>query len=143
MEHGQQQESATAPDVSVIVPIYNEAESIADTLQELMGVLRKMDQRTEILAINDGSTDETLTILRSLTETIPVLRIFSLVPNVGQSAAFGVGFRRAAARGPLRPRGRLPTRGSRAADPPARLPGRRAAFRPGSGHCRRPATEKR
>jgi dolichol-phosphate mannosyltransferase len=97
MEHGQQQEPGGAPDLSVIVPVYNEAESIADTLKELAGVLGKMDLHAEILAINDGSTDETLTILRSLTNTIPELRIFSLVPNAGQSAAFGVGFRRATA----------------------------------------------
>lgn len=96
-ERGQQQPDDAAPDLSVVVPVYNEAECIADTLEELAGVVRTLDQRAEILAINDGSTDETLTILRSLADTIPELRIFTLVPNAGQSAAFGVGFRRAEA----------------------------------------------
>ena len=84
-------------DLSVVLPVYNEEECIADTLRELAGVMRGTGKRWEVLAINDGSTDATLTILRSLTSEIPELQMFSLVPNAGQSAAFGVGFRRALA----------------------------------------------
>ncbi len=89
------QETDHAPDLSVVIPVYNEEECIADTLHEVAEVLRGTQYRWEVLAINDGSTDETLTILRSLTGTIPELRILTLVPNAGQSAAFGVGFREA------------------------------------------------
>ena len=46
--------------LSVVIPIYNEAECIADTLHELTGVLRAEHYRWEVLAINDGSSDETL-----------------------------------------------------------------------------------
>jgi len=45
--------------------------------------------------IDDGSTDESPTILKFMTATIPELRILTLIPNAGQSAAFGVGFRNA------------------------------------------------
>ena len=84
--------------LSVVIPIYNEAECIADTLHELTGVLRAEQCRWEVLAINDGSSDETLSILKSLTAAIPELRVLSLIPNAGQSAAFGVGFREATGR---------------------------------------------
>ncbi len=90
--------SGGATDLSVVIPVYNEAECIADSLHELTSVLRSTTYRWEVLAVNDGSSDETLSILRSLTETIPELRILSLIPNAGQSAAFGVGFRAAAGR---------------------------------------------
>ncbi len=83
------------PELSVVLPVYNESECIVEVLEELLGVLRTNDYRFEILAINDGSTDDTLAILRAQRESIPELRIFSLVPNAGQSAAFGAGFQMA------------------------------------------------
>lgn len=67
-------------------------------LYELIDVLREMDERAEIVAVNDGSTDETHRILKSLRAEISELRVLSLVPNAGQSAAFGVGFQEARGR---------------------------------------------
>ncbi len=80
-------------DVSIVVPIYNESECIAISLNEIAGVMDKLDYSWELLAIDDGSSDGTPAILRELTKSIPQMRILTLVPNSGQSAAFGVGFR--------------------------------------------------
>jgi len=83
-------------DISVVIPIYNEQECIAISLEEIAGVMKETNKSWELLAIDDGSTDDTPVILKSLTASIPELRILTLVPNSGQSAAFGVGFRNAA-----------------------------------------------
>jgi dolichol-phosphate mannosyltransferase len=105
MEHGVANADLTSGvgtgsplDLSVVLPIYNEAECIADTLHELVGVLRGTDCRWEVLAVNDGSSDTTADILESLQATMPELRMLTLIPNAGQSAAFGVGFREALGR---------------------------------------------
>ena len=89
---------AATQDLSVILAVYNEEECVEDTLRELFGVLRALPLRTEVLAVNDGSTDQTLAILRRLATEFPSLRVCSLKPNSGQSAALGVGFREARGR---------------------------------------------
>ena len=90
-----EQKTIQSVELSVVIPIYNEAECIAISLEEIAGIMRKNDQSWELLAIDDGSSDETPEILKNLTATIPEIRILTLDPNSGQSAAFGVGFRNA------------------------------------------------
>lgn len=90
-----EQKKDNALDISVVIPIYNEEECIESSLQEVAGVMRNVGQSWEILAIDDGSTDDTPSILKALVKSIPEIRILKLVPNAGQSAAFGVGFRNA------------------------------------------------
>tara|TARA_Y100000758_G_C15734526_1_gene305986 strand:- start:6 stop:158 length:153 start_codon:yes stop_codon:yes gene_type:complete len=48
--------------LSVIIPVYNECESIADFVQELLDIY-KNDSSVEVIFVNDGSTDNTLSIL--------------------------------------------------------------------------------
>jgi glycosyltransferase involved in cell wall biosynthesis len=93
--------SAPPPDLSVILPAYNEAECLPGVLRELAGVLTgRLSGRTwEILAVDDGSTDATAERLRELQREIPGLRVLTLARNQGQSAAFWAGFR--AARAPV------------------------------------------
>ena len=91
-----------APAVSVVIPVYNEQESIEPLLDELLPVLDALEPALggtphEVIVVDDGSTDSTPQILRRRAETTPCLRILTLVPNSGQSAAFEAGFR--AARG--------------------------------------------
>ncbi len=81
--------------ISVLIPVYNEQECIAEVISELFAVLDGMEVASEVLAVNDGSTDETLEILNGLKRQYPTLRVLSLNPNSGQSAAFGVGFKQA------------------------------------------------
>ena len=89
--------NSATPELSVILPVYNEESCVADTIRELAGLLRTLSGGHEILAVDDGSTDGTPAILKALREELPVLRVITLSPNAGQSAAFGAGFR--AARG--------------------------------------------
>jgi dolichol-phosphate mannosyltransferase len=81
--------------VSVVLPVYNEEACIEGVLRELHGVLLGMGRPFEILAVNDGSSDGTRAILAALIPVLPGLRVLTLVPNSGQSAAMGAGFRNA------------------------------------------------
>lgn len=83
----------TSPRVSLIIPVYNEEQSIAAVLDEAIHVLDKLPHRYEVLIVDDGSTDATAIVLRQACQRYPTLRLFTVVPNSGQSAAFGVGFR--------------------------------------------------
>jgi dolichol-phosphate mannosyltransferase len=87
----------TAEGVSVVVPVYNEQESIRDVLMELADVMRTLRCPFEIICVDDGSSDGSPGILQALKAgPIPEMRVMRLVPNSGQSAAFGTGFREAA-----------------------------------------------
>jgi glycosyltransferase involved in cell wall biosynthesis len=83
---------AFALDLSVVIPIYNEAESLPGLFAELTGVLSSLKSRYEILAVDDGSQDDSLLVLQRLQENIPQLKIISLRRNFGQTAAFAAGF---------------------------------------------------
>lgn len=82
---------------SIVIPLKNEAENIADLIAELEPVMTRLGQPWELLCIEDGSTDDTLSILQGLTKSKPFLRILVFKKNYGQSSAFDAGFR--AARG--------------------------------------------
>ena len=79
--------------VSLIIPVYNESETILAVVDEATRVLDGLSQPYEMLVINDGSTDETAEVLSQAQESRPALRVLTITPNSGQSAAFGVGFR--------------------------------------------------
>ena len=82
-------------DISVIVPLYNEAES----LPELEAWIRKvMDENKfsyEIIIINDGSTDESWEVIRSLQKNNPSVKGVCFRRNYGKSPALNTGFARA------------------------------------------------
>lgn len=77
------------PRFSVIVPFYNEKENIAELHKRLVKVLRLLPNETELLYVNDASTDGTSEILKKLTGA----KIITLRKNSGQSAAFDAGIR--------------------------------------------------
>jgi glycosyltransferase involved in cell wall biosynthesis len=79
-------------DISVVIPVYNEAESLPDLCAELAEVFWGLGLRYEILAVDDGSQDDSVLVLRRLQEDIPQLTIVSLRRNFGQTAAFAAGF---------------------------------------------------
>jgi len=83
--------------VSVIVPVKNEAENVSTLFHEIQDVL--MDQHDldfEILYIDDGSTDQTPQILQDLATSNPSLRILRHASNCGQSTAVLTGVLHAA-----------------------------------------------
>ncbi len=76
------------PLVSILVPCHNEEGCIRETLRHLT----KVDYPNyEIIAINDGSTDKTIKILRETAQTDPLLRIVDLASNQGKGMALAMG----------------------------------------------------
>lgn len=79
-------------EVSVVIPIRNEAPNILRLHAELTEVLRRMGRPYEILAIDDGSTDESFELLARCQAADPCLRLIRFRRNFGQTAAFAAGF---------------------------------------------------
>ena len=80
--------------LSVVVPVHNEAENIASLLNEITAALTDFTEY-EIIYIDDGSTDNTLNVLKEAQQTIPSLRIFHHEKSCGQSAAVFTGIKAA------------------------------------------------
>jgi glycosyltransferase involved in cell wall biosynthesis len=80
------------PRLSVVVPIYNEEESIPQLIERLNEVLRDLPGGSEIIAVDDGSRDRSFAILRELAAQHPHLRVIRFRRNFGQTAAFAAGF---------------------------------------------------
>lgn len=85
------------PDFSVVFPVYNEEENIPILLREIAAAL---DGRWtyEIVAVDDGSTDRSLEVLRAGRAAYPTLRVLSLERNSGQTAALDAAWRSARGR---------------------------------------------
>ncbi len=80
-----------APTLSVVVLVFNEAESIAPLHEELMGVLEAMDTSFEVVYIDDGSRDGSTERLAKLAADDPRVRVVSFRRNFGQTAAVQAG----------------------------------------------------
>lgn len=83
------------PEVSIIVPVKDEAENIKSLAQELTAVMDGQSYGWECIWVDDGSTDGTLSILATLAESDPRHRFLSFERNAGQSAALHAGFTKA------------------------------------------------
>jgi dolichol-phosphate mannosyltransferase len=83
--------SAPAPTYSVILPLFNESESVHPLLNELRQVVPELEGEVEILLINDGSRDSTKAILKEIGEHWPDCRVFNFETNRGQAAALYFG----------------------------------------------------
>ena len=79
-------------DVSVVVPAYNEADSLPELVDRVRNALTPRVRAWEILIIDDGSTDGTREVLKSIAARVPELRYRSFLRNYGKSAALAVGF---------------------------------------------------
>ncbi len=79
-------------DISVVVPLYNEEESIPLLYEKLTTSLNEYGRPYEIIIVDDGSTDTSFTLLRNLAREDELLRIIRFRRNFGQTAAFSAGF---------------------------------------------------
>ena len=86
------------PDLSVVIPLYNEEPNVAELHRELTATLGAWGRPYELLLVDDGSTDDTLRALRALQAGDPHVRVISLRRNFGQTAAFAAGFAHARGR---------------------------------------------
>lgn len=78
--------------LSVVIPCYNEEDSIETLYNELKRVLTSLETNHEIVFVDDGSSDQTLTILRRIHEGDPRVKIIRFRRNFGQSPAISAGF---------------------------------------------------
>jgi glycosyltransferase involved in cell wall biosynthesis len=80
------------PDVSVVIPLYNEAENLEQLHSELGASLESMGRSYEVILVDDGSQDGTLERLLEIEARDPRVRVLRLRRNFGQTAAFSAGF---------------------------------------------------
>jgi glycosyltransferase involved in cell wall biosynthesis len=79
-------------DISLVLPIYNEVESIPHLLEELTPVLDSTGKTYEIICVDDGSTDGSFKELKKLRSQDERVRVIRFRRNFGQTAAFSAGF---------------------------------------------------
>jgi glycosyltransferase involved in cell wall biosynthesis len=82
-------------DISVVIPLYNEAESLPELTQWIERVMRAGGYTYEIIFVNDGSTDSSWDVIRSLQQSNPCIHGISFARNYGKSPALNTGFRKA------------------------------------------------
>jgi len=79
------------PELSIVVPIYNEAPNVEPLVAELRETVDRLPQSTEILLVDDGSSDATFALAAEATHDDPRFRLIRLRRNFGQTAAIAAG----------------------------------------------------
>lgn len=85
-------------DLTVVIPVYNEAESLPRLWPELREVLEAQEWTFEVLFVDDGSQDGSAEIVRAFRDADPRVRLVRFKANAGETAATDAGFRRAGGR---------------------------------------------
>jgi len=85
-------EPTSPPALSVVVPLHNERGNLEPLAAELLPALRSVGISFEVILVDDGSSDGSPELLRSLAPRYPELRALCSSPNRGQSAALLAGF---------------------------------------------------
>jgi dolichol-phosphate mannosyltransferase len=88
----------SGPELSVVIPVYNEEENLAPLWAELRPVLEGLGRAFEVVFVDDGSQDRSAEIIRGFRERDARVRLVRLKANAGETAATDAGIR--AARGP-------------------------------------------
>jgi glycosyltransferase involved in cell wall biosynthesis len=86
------------PEISVVVPMRNESPNVEQLYREVTASLSQFGRPYEIMAIDDGSRDDTFAKLAELQQQDPHLRVIRFRRNFGQTAAFAAGFAHARGR---------------------------------------------
>jgi len=80
---GQGEDTASAPDLSLIIPCYNEDQVVEYTVQRLLAAFAEAGHSLQIIAVDNGSTDQTADVLRRLSADEPRIRTTSVPVNEG------------------------------------------------------------
>lgn len=78
--------------LSVVVPLFNEQDSVRPLVQQLLDAVRPLGLDFELVLVDDGSQDRTAAVLAELSEAVPELVAVLLRRNYGQTAAMAAGF---------------------------------------------------
>lgn len=81
--------------ISIVVPVFNEEESLEAFYETLTDALKKIQEKTEIIFVDDGSNDSSLTMLKEFAEKDTSVRVFSFRKNTGKAEALSLGFQKA------------------------------------------------
>src|SRR3989454_1868380 len=85
------QRGGDAPEVSVFLPVFNEEPNLRPLHTKLMAALASLHRTTEIIYVDDGSTDGSLKALREIAQADPRVHVVALRRNYGQTAAMAAG----------------------------------------------------
>ena len=91
-------ESRSGIELSIVAPMYNEAENIEITVSRLTNAMKDFPGKWEMIFVNDGSTDQTLEIARVWEQKMDNLIIASYPVNMGRGRALKTGFKKARGR---------------------------------------------
>ncbi|EAQ76702.1 MULTISPECIES: glycosyltransferase family 2 protein [unclassified Synechococcus] len=80
------------PELSVVIPLFNEEESLGPLVEQVLASLRPLGRRFELVLVDDGSSDGTAARLEELAAATPELVAVLLRRNYGQTAAMAAGF---------------------------------------------------
>ncbi|MBN1354533.1 MAG: glycosyltransferase family 2 protein [Candidatus Omnitrophica bacterium] len=80
-------------DISIIIPFYNEKESIPPLVSQLKKLVENFKRKIEIIFTDDGSTDGSFEVLKKLKGDAPYIKIIRFKRNFGQTAALAAGFK--------------------------------------------------
>ncbi len=83
--------TADCPDVSVVVPLHNEAATLVELVDRVTATLGARGGAFEIVLVDDGSTDDSAIILAGIAARTPAVRVLTLSRNFGQAAALCCG----------------------------------------------------
>jgi glycosyltransferase involved in cell wall biosynthesis len=81
-----------AEPVSIVIPVFNEEDNIRPLLQQLFPALQALGRPFEVIAVDDGSRDGSLAILKAEAAQRPELKVIAFSRNYGQTAAMMAGF---------------------------------------------------
>ncbi|HEY8686809.1 MAG TPA: glycosyltransferase family 2 protein [Chloroflexota bacterium] len=84
-----------AVDVTLVIPVYEEAESVTELYRQIDAALEPLNIKVQIVFVDDGSRDGTLGSLQRIFDTDPRVEVLSLRRNFGKTAALLAGFQRA------------------------------------------------
>lgn len=81
--------------LSIIIPIYNEEKSLTELYRQLKAALGSLSVRYEIIAINDGSKDQSYQVLKTMAQSDELFKVINLRRNYGQTTAMAAGIDKA------------------------------------------------
>src|SRR3989344_3209375 len=83
----------TKKDISIVIPVFNEENNVIELYSRIKKALQ--DKNFEVIFVDDGSTDNTLNVLRELNKKEKNIKAVSFFKNLGKSYAYSAGFEKA------------------------------------------------